>query len=167
MSARRTRSARLRAVAGTAIVAIATIGCTPEAASQQKTGQSATSGAYRVITVIDGDTLDAESPAGDLERIRLLGIDTPERGECGYTEATDRLEELAPPGTAITLVGDDSQADRDVYDRLLAYLETSDGTDIGLQLITDGHAHEYTYNGIPHERADEYRAAEHDTITGC
>lgn len=167
MSVRRTRCARLRAFAGVSIVAIAAIGCAPEAVSQQRTGQSPASDAYTVVTVIDGDTLDATGPAGDLERIRLLGVDTPERGECGYTEATDRLEELAGPGTAITVVGDDSQADRDVYDRMLAYLETSDGTDIGLTLIDEGHAHEYTYNGVPHNRADEYRAAEHDTITGC
>lgn len=167
VSVLRTRCARLRAFAGALIVAIAASGCTPETASQQKSSQSPTSEAYTVVTVIDGDTLDAESPAGDLERIRLLGIDTPERGDCGYTEATDRLTELAGPGTEITVIGDGSQAERDVYDRLLAYLELSDGTDIGLQLIADGHAHEYTYNGVPHERAVEYRAAENDTITGC
>ena len=167
VSARRIRSARLRAFVGAWIVAVAAIGCTPEVASQQRPGQSPASGAYTVVTVIDGDTLDATSPAGDLERIRLIGIDAPERGDCGYTEATDRLEQLAGPGTAITLVGDDSQAGRDVYDRLLAYLETSDGTDIGLQLITNGHAHEYTYQGLPHDRAGEYRAAEHDILTGC
>ena len=165
MSATWIRRARLRAVAGASIVAVAAIGCTPEVASQQS--ESPTSDAYTVLDVIDGDTLDAQNPAGDVERIRLLGIDTPERGECGYTEATDRLEQLAPPGAAITVVGDDSQADRDVYGRLLAYLETSDGTDVGLQLIADGHAYEYTYGGVPHERAVEYRVAEHGTLTGC
>lgn len=167
VSVLRTRCAQLRGFAGAAIVAIAAIGCTPDAATQQKSSQSSTSDVYTVVAVVDGDTLDATSPAGDLERIRLLGIDTPERGECGYTEAADRLQQLAGPGTAITVVGDDSQAERDVYDRLLAYLELGDGTDIGLLLIADGHAHEYTYNGVPHERADEYRAAQHDTITGC
>ena len=74
VSARRTRCARLRAFVGASIIAIAAIGCTPEVASQQTPGQIPTSGAYTVVTVIDGDTLDAESPAGDLERIRLLGI---------------------------------------------------------------------------------------------
>lgn len=164
---KQTRSRRLRAFVAVSIAAITAIGCTPKTASHETTSQSPPSDVYAVVAVIDGDTLDATSPTGDLERIRLLGIDTPERGECGHTQATNRLEELAGPGTAISVIGDDSQADRDVYDRILAYIELSDGTDIGLQLITEGRAHEYTYNGVPHERAEEYRAAEHHTIDGC
>ena len=61
------------------IVAVAAIGCTPDTASQQKTAQIPTSDAYTVVDVIDGDTFDAQSPAGQVERIRLLGI-TPRRG---------------------------------------------------------------------------------------
>jgi hypothetical protein len=40
-----------------------------------------------VSNVVDGDTFDAE-PGG---RIRLADVDTPERGEPGYAEATDYL----------------------------------------------------------------------------
>jgi endonuclease YncB( thermonuclease family) len=74
VSATRTRRARARAFAGASIVAMLAIGCTPDVAGQQSPSQSAASDAYTVVTVIDGDTLDATSPAGDLERIRLLGI---------------------------------------------------------------------------------------------
>jgi endonuclease YncB( thermonuclease family) len=43
-----------------------------------------------VERVVDGDTFD--TPEG---RVRLFGVDTPERGDKCFTEATDRLRELA------------------------------------------------------------------------
>ena len=33
--------------------------------------------------VVDGDTVDVRLTSGRTERIRLIGIDTPERGKCG------------------------------------------------------------------------------------
>lgn len=52
----------------------------------------------KVIKVVDGDTVDAEVDTGFYhkctQRFRLFGIDTPERGEEGYKEATERLKEL-------------------------------------------------------------------------
>ena len=41
--------------------------------------------------MIDGDTLDLANGT----RIRVFGIDTPERGERCYSEATERLRQLA------------------------------------------------------------------------
>ena len=43
-----------------------------------------------VVRVIDGDTIIAHWRGMD-EKVRLLNIDTPERGEPGYKEATDML----------------------------------------------------------------------------
>ena len=43
-----------------------------------------------VIRVIDGDTVELENE----ERVRLLGIDTPERGQMLFDEATDFLKEM-------------------------------------------------------------------------
>ena len=40
-------------------------------------------GTVTVVRVVDGDTLDVSSG----ERVRLIGIDTPEVGECGDDEA--------------------------------------------------------------------------------
>jgi len=45
----------------------------------------------RVTRVVDGDSLDL----ADGRRIRLLGLDAPERGECMSLEAYERLKELA------------------------------------------------------------------------
>lgn len=51
-----------------------------------------------VYNVVDGDTIDVNVDLGfkiyTKQRIRLNRIDTPERGELGYTEATTRLKDL-------------------------------------------------------------------------
>lgn len=51
-----------------------------------------------VYNVVDGDTVDVMVDLGfkmyTKERIRLAGIDTPERGQPGYTEAAERLKQL-------------------------------------------------------------------------
>ena len=44
----------------------------------------------QVSKVIDGDTITLENG----EKVRLIGIDTPERGQCYYKEAKLRLTEL-------------------------------------------------------------------------
>ena len=67
-----------------------------------------------VITrIIDGDTLVFD---GDTYRLSL--IDTPERGEDGYREATNALKALCPAGST-AYVEDDSIQGQDRYDRYL------------------------------------------------
>jgi endonuclease YncB( thermonuclease family) len=83
-----------------------------------------------VTEVIDGDTVDL----GNGERVRLVGIDTPERGECGYEKAADALSTLVL-GRQVELVRSDE--DRDQYDRLLRYVDV-DGVDTGLALVRRG-----------------------------
>jgi endonuclease YncB( thermonuclease family) len=83
-----------------------------------------------VTHVVDGDTVDLDNG----ETVRLVGIDTPERGECGYDEARDALVDLVD-GKRITLGASDE--DRDRYDRLLRYVDVGK-VDAGLQLIKQG-----------------------------
>lgn len=45
-----------------------------------------------VVRIIDGDTFVAKFPGGEVEKVRLRHINTPERGEKGFTEATIWLE---------------------------------------------------------------------------
>ncbi len=85
---------------------------------------------WLVVEVIDGDTVDL----GNGERVRLVGIDTPERGECGYEKAADALSALVL-GRQVELVRSDE--DRDQYDRLLRYVDV-DGADAGLELVRRG-----------------------------
>ncbi len=69
----------------------------------------------RVVKVIDGDTILLDSG----EKVRLLGIDAPERGEACYEEAKTMLEKLVLNRT-VTLERD--LRDRDKYGRLLRYV---------------------------------------------
>lgn len=74
---------------------------------------------------IDGDTLEVVID-GQLERVRLLGIDTPETKhptkpvECFGPEAATFLASLLPPGTSVRAVRDIEARDR--FGRLLLHL---------------------------------------------
>ncbi len=88
-----------------------------------------------VVWVIDGDTIDVEID-GQEYRIRYIGIDTPERDEVCYDEATDANAALVE-GKVVTLVADVEDTDR--YDRLLRYVYV-DGQFVNEHLIREGWA---------------------------
>lgn len=100
---------------------------TPAEPSKTATRRTQT---YLVTRVIDGDTVEL----GNGESVRVVGIDTPERGECGYAEATANLQRLAL-GKRVRL--GDSDEDRDRYGRLLRYLDIGK-VDAGLRQIEAG-----------------------------
>ena len=91
-------------------------------------------GPWELVEVIDGDTLDVAGPDGSVVRVRLIGINAPELGECLYDEAADALRALASGGE-IVLVTDLSEADR--FGRKLRYVEV-EGQDAGAVLIRLG-----------------------------
>lgn len=70
---------------------------------------------HSVVRVIDGDTIDIE----DDIRIRLLGIDAPERGECFYKESKSFLIDLIED-KQVNIKKDITG--KDSYDRLLRYI---------------------------------------------
>jgi micrococcal nuclease len=82
-----------------------------------------------VDRVIDGDTFDSANA-----RIRLFGVDTPERGEACFTEATDRLKELS--GNSVRVELGPRQKDR--YGKLLYYVYTETGQSIDEVLLREG-----------------------------
>jgi Staphylococcal nuclease homologue len=84
-----------------------------------------------VTHVVDGDTVDVSTG----QRVRVVGIDTPERGECGYEEASDRMTALVG-GAAVALVGG-ARDDVDRYGRILRYVDGPNG-DAGRALIVEG-----------------------------
>ncbi len=93
---------------------------------------------------VDGDTIDVDLGGVD-ERVRLIGIDTPESVardrpvECFGPEAKARLAELLPPGTEVRLERDVEARDR--YGRLLAYVfRVSDDAHINRLLVQEGYA---------------------------
>ena len=112
-----------------------------------------------VIRVIDGDTVVI---AGD-ERVRLIGIDTPENGQCGFDEAKQALEKLLASGSATFYSGTTSEKDK--YDRLLRYIEV-ERIDVGLKLISNGFAiarYDSRDGYGPHDRESEYIEADENS----
>jgi micrococcal nuclease len=124
---------------------------------------ASTSSSFPVVKVIDGDTIDV-AINGTIERLRLIGVDTPETKDprkpvqCFGTEAS-RYTTNQLLGTQVKLENDYTQADRDIYGRLLRYVIKRDGTNFNEALIRNGLAHEYTYN-IPYKYQTSFRASE-------
>ena len=105
----------------------------PAAASPTPTEPGTPTTAF--VAVVDGDTI--ETSAGT---VRLIGIDTPERGECGHDEASSAIGRLVSTGDPVTLELPEGQNDRDRYDRLIRYVITADGVDLGLLQLQAGNA---------------------------
>lgn len=101
---------------------------------------------YEVTRVVDGDTIEVIYQ-GKPERVRLIGIDAPEKSpaECFAEESTALLETLLPVGSMVTIQFDDTQTERDRYNRLLLYV-WADELLINEEMIRLGAAEEYTYN---------------------
>ena len=111
-----------------------------------------------VTSITDGDTLRA----GD-ERVRLIGVDTPEVSggvECYGREATAALADLVPVGSRVRLVADVQATDR--YGRTLAYVyRLPDGAFVNLALARDGFARPLAIRpDVAHEDAFAAAAAE-------
>ena len=121
----------------------------------------------RVIRVVDGDTIDVFLDSGVTDRVRLLGIDTPEissankRGEYGDitdieclgawgSTAHEMMDELVG-GAEVTLLLDRTAGRRGSFGRLLAYVLIDD-IDINALLVSAGLARVYTEGTSVRER---------------
>jgi micrococcal nuclease len=107
----------------------------------------------RVVRVVDGDTIIVDRGRGD-ERLRYIGIDTPEEALGGTPreflaeEATAANERLVG-GREVLLERDLSEHDR--FDRLLRYVWVEDATQptglllVNLALVAAGYAQVATF----------------------
>ena len=95
------------------------------------TGFAALPSQETIITkIIDGDTVVIQGG----EHVRLLGIDSYERGERCYSEAKSRLEELVlGKKVSIESEGDD----KDQYDRLLRWISLN-GESVNEKMVSEG-----------------------------
>ena len=116
-----------------------------------------------VERVVDGDTI-VVNLNGKSETVRLIGIDTPEiahgntKAECFGQEAKRKSGEILS-GQLVRLEEDESQSNRDKYNRLLRYVFLADGTLVNQLLIEEGFAFEYTYD-IPYKYQEEFKDAQ-------
>jgi micrococcal nuclease len=140
-----------------AIIFLALLGAAALAAEASTASAGGVTLRGTVSRVVDGDTVDVRLTTGRTERVRLIGIDTPERGDCDAAKATDYERSLAQ-GRATVLQGDPTQAKRDRYGRLLAYVWIG-GRDLGYQQIARGLAKVYVYDR-PFQRLAAYQQAE-------
>lgn len=90
-----------------------------------------------VSRVVDGDTLELE----DGRKVRLIGINTPEKNEKHYLEAKQNLEALVLD-KEVFFARDVS--DKDKYGRLLRYVFTEDEF-VNAEQISAGLASSYEY----------------------
>ena len=111
---------------------------------------------FRVVHVVDGDTLDVDEPDGGkpATRIRLWGVDTPE------TKAPHKpIQHFGLEASAFTTRACEGKTvrlqlvrgkTRGKYHRLLAYVLLSDGTMLNSELIRQGYGYADPRFAHPH-----------------
>ena len=111
-----------------------------------------------VTKVVDGDTLDTS-----VGRVRLFGVDTPEKGKSCFQEATNFTRIAA--GTKVRLETGPRRTDS--YGRRLAYVYDSSGDSIDAQLISGGFAVAWTRDGQHRDYLKNLEENARRTRTGC
>jgi len=130
-----------------------------------------------VIRVVDGDTMEVKFPNGEVDTLRLLGVDTPETygqndpaefesipentagrdhlanwGDRATAFATDELD-----GERVRIETDPEADRRGSYGRLLVYVFYDGGTDFNRELLDRGLARLYDST---FSKRSEYESAE-------
>jgi endonuclease YncB( thermonuclease family) len=118
--------------------------------------------AARVVHIVDGDTIDVEID-GHKERIRYYGIDTPERGQPCFSEATARNDALVDGN--VLLLPDARERDR--YGRLLRYVFDGQDRSVDARLIAEGLAHAWRQDGAYRGELIALEDQTHAAATGC
>jgi micrococcal nuclease len=101
--------------------------------------ETSTAGAtqeWQVVSVGDGDSVVLRGPDGE-SSIRLIGVQTPEVGECYYQEAWNTLMYIVAKGIARV---ERDVSDEDQFGRKLRYVFDAVGSDVGADLVRLGAA---------------------------
>lgn len=119
----------------------------------QSRGKKTETAYGRVVRVVDGDTFTISRDGGRkdrYEKVRILGIDAPERSQAWGPEAGRRLSQLIhSQRVKLEITGYDR------YGRIVAKVWCG-GSDVGLEMIRSGLAWHYRQ----YYESDEYAAAE-------
>ncbi|MCU0372794.1 MAG: thermonuclease family protein [Ignavibacteria bacterium] len=132
-------------------------------------GQERKTDLLSVKRVVDGDTFEMS----DGQKVRLLGIDTPEKYESNKLDrdtelgrqdkaTVKKLGRLASDyakaiveGKNVRLERDPINEDKDRYGRLLRYVYLEDGTCVNAKIISEGYAQ--VYDKFPISKLEEFR----------
>jgi micrococcal nuclease len=123
-------------------------------------------GLYSVNHFVDGDTI-AVNMNGKVEKVRLIGVDTPETHkpntpvQC-YGPAAAAFTKTTVGNSRVRLVSDSLSTDRDRYGRLLRYVYLPDGSDLDEKLIENGYGFYYPY--FPFSKSETFAAAEQSAM---
>jgi micrococcal nuclease len=104
-------------------------------------------GHAQVLRIVDGDTIRVRLD-GRTERVRYIGVDTPESVKPGtpvqcFAKRASAANAALVAGRSVRLVGDVERRDR--YGRLLAYVyREPDGAFVNARLVRDGYARPLT-----------------------
>ena len=123
----------------------------PKPMPKRKPGVTAT-----VNRWVDGDTVDTSRGT-----IRLIVVDTPEKGRCGAATATNAARRWAPVGSTVRLVNPSSVVDTDRYGRSLRYVVRGDIDVSRAQIVRGADARYDSTDGYQwHPRQTSYHAAD-------
>lgn len=119
-------------------------------------------GPYQVTEVFDGDSFNLRAANGKIVRVRIAGIDAPEKSQPYANKAKESLQSLLASG-AITL----EPIKIDTYDRWITHVRVN-GSDVGLSQITRGYAWFFTRyrSDLSDAMQAEYARAERDARDG-
>lgn len=115
----------------TALTALLLFGCGLPLSAETLKGE--------VVAVADGDTLTIQTKTGQREKVRLYGIDAPERDQA-YGEESFRLLHLLLFHKKVTI----QTEDRDDYNRVLGVVFHK-GTNINIEMVKRGAAWHYKH----------------------
>lgn len=122
----------------------------------------APAGTYHVVKFDDGDTIVVDMN-GVEEKIRFIGVDTPETHDprkavqC-YGRAASAYTQQRIGNQPVRLETDPLSTNRDRYNRLLRYVYLPDGTLLNLDIIQQGYG--FTYLSFPFTKSDDFHAAQ-------
>ena len=117
---------------------------------------------YLCTRVVDGDTIIVKMK-GTEERVRLIGVDTPEtvhpeKPVAFFGKEASAFTKRMAEGKSVRLEYD--WQERDKYGRFLAYVYLEDGTFLNAEIIKRGYG--FAYTRFPFKYLDKFRKYERE-----
>ncbi|HRZ42714.1 MAG TPA: thermonuclease family protein [Bacteroidales bacterium] len=126
---------------GALCIIMVSVSCTPKKGGQESPLREHTLSG-KVISIIDGDTYDVLLPDHKTIRVRMEGIDAPERGMPFYRKSKQYLASLCfKQQVTLEVTGEDH------HHRVLAFTRLEDGRELSREMLKAGMAwHFKKYN---------------------